>query len=41
MAASRQQLNAVLEVLEQIILGKREQLRLCLACLLARGHLLM
>ena len=31
----------VLATLETIILGKPEQIRLCLACLLARGHLLI
>ena len=30
-----------LAALDQIILGKSRQLRLCLACLLARGHLLI
>ncbi len=30
-----------LELLETIILGKPTQIRLCLACLLARGHLLI
>jgi MoxR-like ATPase len=34
-------LARVLEVLETVILGKPAQLRLCLACLLARGHLLI
>ena len=34
-------LRAVLEQLGRVILGKEAQLRLCLACLLARGHLLI
>jgi MoxR-like ATPase len=34
-------LGAVLGTLETVILGKPEQIRLCLACLLARGHLLI
>jgi MoxR-like ATPase len=34
-------LARALEVLETVILGKPVQLRLCLACLLARGHLLI
>src|SRR4029077_13170399 len=34
-------LGRALELLETIILGKPEQIRLCLACLLARGHLLI
>jgi MoxR-like ATPase len=34
-------LGRVLEMLETIILGKPAQVRLCLACLLARGHLLI
>ena len=33
--------QAVLDGLEKIILGKPDQIRLCLACLLARGHLLI
>ncbi|CAN5119712.1 AAA family ATPase [soil metagenome] len=33
--------SRVLEQLEQIILGKSGQLKLCLACILARGHLLI
>ncbi len=32
---------AILAQLNQVILGKDAQLRLCLACLLARGHLLI
>ena len=34
-------LPATIETLETIILGKPQQIRLCLACLLARGHLLI
>src|ERR1700691_5076641 len=34
-------LSRVLAALEKVILGKNEQVRLCLACLLARGHLLI
>jgi len=37
----RQTLAHVLGTLETIILGKPQQIRLCLACLLARGHLLI
>jgi MoxR-like ATPases len=35
------QLQPVLETLESIVLGKPHELRLALACLLARGHLLI
>ena len=31
----------VIEALDRIIVGKTAQLRLCVACLLARGHLLI
>src|SRR6201995_2730090 len=34
-------LARVLATLETVILGKPTQIRLCLACLLARGHLLI
>jgi len=34
-------LRRVLSTLETVILGKPAQIRLCLACLLARGHLLI
>ena len=34
-------LARVLTTLETVILGKPRQIRLCLACLLARGHLLI
>jgi len=37
----RQALERVLGTLETVILGKPQQIRLCLACLLARGHLLI
>ena len=37
----RQALAHVLGTLETIILGKPQQIRLCFACLLARGHLLI
>jgi MoxR-like ATPase len=40
-AGSPQALRSALEALETFILGKPEQIRLCLACLLARGHLLI
>ena len=36
-----QDLAAALATLERVILGKPRQLRLCIACLLARGHLLI
>ncbi len=34
-------IDAALEQLNRVILGKDSQIRLCLACLLARGHLLI
>ncbi len=34
-------LNAAIAAVERVILGKQSQVRLCLACLLARGHLLI
>jgi MoxR-like ATPase len=34
-------LTAAIRALESIVLGKGESLRLCLACLLAKGHLLI
>ena len=37
----RHPLAQVLATLETIILGKPQQIRLCVACLLARGHLLI
>ena len=41
MTASRSTLSAVLAQINRVILGKDAQIRLCLACLLARGHLLI
>jgi MoxR-like ATPase len=41
MTASRSTLTAVLAQINRVILGKEAQIRLCLACLLARGHLLI
>ena len=38
---SREGLRATLEQLNRVILGKDAEIRLCLACLLARGHLLI
>jgi MoxR-like ATPase len=35
------ELQQALQTLERVIFGKPEQLRLCVACLLARGHLLI
>ncbi|MBV8783257.1 MAG: MoxR family ATPase [Gammaproteobacteria bacterium] len=40
-AADGTALARALETLETVILGKPAQIRLCLACLLARGHLLI
>jgi len=34
-------LGTVVEAVERVILGKPQQVRLCVACLLARGHLLI
>ena len=34
-------LAAAVEAIERVVLGKPTQIRLCLACLLARGHLLI
>ena len=39
--ALTQSLNQSLTTLDGIILGKSRALRLCVACLLARGHLLI
>jgi MoxR-like ATPase len=39
--AAQETLARVLGTLEQVILGKPQPIRLCLACLLARGHLLI
>jgi MoxR-like ATPase len=41
MNAPRREIGAVLAQLNQVILGKNGQIRLCLTCLLARGHLLI
>jgi MoxR-like ATPase len=41
MSEHQPQIDAVLAQLDRVILGKPQQLRLCLACLLARGHLLI
>jgi MoxR-like ATPase len=40
-AADAAAVRAVLAALETVILGKPSQIRLCLACLMARGHLLI
>ena len=40
-AAGRVALQSAVDALEKIILGKPAQIRLCVACLLARGHLLI
>jgi MoxR-like ATPase len=41
MGSRTEALRRALEALETVILGKPVQIRLCLACLLARGHLLI
>jgi MoxR-like ATPase len=41
MMAPRSTLTAVLAQINRVILGKDVQIRLCVACLLARGHLLI
>jgi MoxR-like ATPase len=41
MAAPNQELQRALSQLTAVVLGKERELRLCLACLLARGHLLI
>ncbi len=41
MSEPRPEIDAVLAQLNRVILGKDAQIRLCLACLLARGHLLI
>ncbi|MEP7245465.1 MAG: AAA family ATPase, partial [Gammaproteobacteria bacterium] len=41
MTAGPAALKAALDTLEKVILGKPDQIRLCFACLLARGHLLI
>ncbi|MGZ6480326.1 MAG: AAA family ATPase, partial [Bdellovibrionales bacterium] len=40
-SASQSPLQSVLDTLDSVILGKPEQVRLSLACVLARGHLLV
>jgi MoxR-like ATPase len=41
MTQRKPEIDAVLAKLNRVILGKDAQIRLCLACLLARGHLLI
>ncbi len=41
MTAAQQDIRAVLDKIGAIVLGKEQQIRLCLSCLLARGHLLI
>src|SRR5476649_1198071 len=41
MSPPHAQVEAILAQLNRVILGKDAQIRLCLACLLARGHLLI
>jgi MoxR-like ATPase len=41
MNAPHAEIEAVLAQLNQVILGKDAQIRLCVACILARGHLLI
>ncbi len=41
LSAARSPVHQVIEVAGQIILGKESQIRLALACVLARGHLLI
>ncbi len=41
MNAAQSAIDAVLAQINRVILGKDVQIRLCLACLLARGHLLI
>jgi MoxR-like ATPase len=41
MDTSKREIGAVLAQLNRVILGKDTQIHLCLACLLARGHLLI
>src|SRR5471032_1808810 len=41
MNTAQPEIDAVLAQINRVILGKEEQIRLCLACLLARGHLLI
>lgn len=39
--SAQRSLNQALETIAQVVLGKERQIRLALACLLARGHLLI
>src|SRR5450631_1610474 len=41
MSAAKREIAAILAQLNQVILGKEDQIRLCVACLLAKGHLLI
>ena len=41
MKAAQSEIEAVLAQINRVILGKDAQIRLCVACLLARGHLLI
>src|SRR5271165_6092795 len=41
MNAAQTEIDAVLAQLNRVVLGKDAQIRLCLACLLGRGHLLI
>ncbi|MBS0613395.1 MAG: AAA family ATPase, partial [Proteobacteria bacterium] len=41
MTTPAQELRSVLQQVDGIVLGKPRQIRLCVACLLARGHLLI
>jgi MoxR-like ATPase len=41
MSSPSNEIEAILDQLNRVILGKDPQIRLCLACLLARGHLLL
>jgi MoxR-like ATPase len=41
MNAARTEIQAVIDQINRVILGKDLQIRLCIACLLARGHLLI
>src|SRR5271155_4051773 len=41
MSTQHSQIEAIIAQINRIVLGKDAQIRLCLACLLARGHLLI
>ncbi len=41
MNEARSEIDAILTQINRVILGKDAQIRLCLTCLLARGHLLI